>query len=279
LVREQSLQKESTLKMKSKGVEIVVGDVSQPEKLDLSHVDILVSTIHFTQLLEQIPLVKHAKSFGIKRFVPCDFGTAADPEGEMVLREVKEKVRQAVREAQIPYTFIDVGWWFQLALPKENMFENRYGNGDVTTALTDLRDIGKFVAKILLDDRTIGNYVFIWGEELSQNEIEKIANKYSKKEVKWTKQISTEEVKKRINELRNDRIAKKGGIANSNLSDSDVELLVLEYEYNKYIYGHNTVKHAKEFYGALDARELYPDVKPNSFDNFVKEHFAQVEKE
>jgi len=147
----------------------------------------------------------------------------------------------------------------------------------VTTAVTDLRDIGKFVAKILLDDRTIGNYVFIWGEELSQNEIEKIANKYSKKEVKWTKQISTEEVKKRINELRNDRIAKKGGIANSNLSE--VELLRLEYGYNKYITGHNTVKHAKEFYGALDARELYPDVKPNSFDNFVKEHFAQVEKE
>jgi len=254
------------------GVEIVVGDIMSPEKLNFSNVDIIVSTLHFSQILNQIPLLKLAKSAGVRRFVPCDWGTASDPEGEMVLREVKESVRQSVRESQIPYTFIDVGYWFQVAVPEVFTIDYCFGDGNVKTALTDLPDIGKFVARILLDDRTIGKYVFIWAEELSQNEIHKIVNKYSDKVVNWRDHISPEALKQRIKELRANRIAKKGnGI--SDLDQSDVELIILEYGLNKNVNGHNTPKYAKEHYGALDARELYPDIKPRSFDDFAKEFY------
>lgn len=57
----------------------------------------------------------------------------------------------------------------------------------MTTALTDLRDIGSYVAKIIIDDRTVNQYVFCYGELLSQEEVfakmeklsgEKIERKY-----------------------------------------------------------------------------------------------------
>jgi len=277
LVRPESLAKPATFEIKAKGVDIVVGDISQPDKLDLSHVDIIVSAIYFSLLLDQIPLIKHAKSSGVKRFIPCDWGTASDPSGDMALREVKETVRQAVKNSGIPYTFIDVGWWYQVALPG-GVIKHRYGNGDVKTAFTDSNDIGKFVAKILSDDRTIGKYVFIWGEELSQNEIISVANKYSKTEVAWEQQVSHDEVKQQIKQLRDNLTEKNGRISTFNLGNSDFELLVLEYAFNCYIAGHNTVHRAKEIYGALDARELYPNIKPNSFDTFTKDHFAKERK-
>ena len=55
------------------------------------------------------------------------------------------------------------------------------------TALTDLRDIGPYVARIIMDDRTVNRYVFCYGELLSQEELfakmeelsgEKIVGKY-----------------------------------------------------------------------------------------------------
>jgi hypothetical protein len=39
------------------------------------------------------------------------------------------------------------------------------------TALTDLRDIGPYVAKIIMDVRTVNKYVFCYGELLSQEEL------------------------------------------------------------------------------------------------------------
>jgi len=273
LVRPESVTKPDTLKLKEKGVEIVVGDILQADKLDLSGVNILISAIHFTRLLDQLPLIKAAKAAGVNRFIPCDWGTACPPISGMVLREQKEVVRQATKDAQIPYTFIDVGWWYQVTLPSD-LQQSRFGNGDVRTALTDLHDIGKFVARILHDDRTIGKYIFCWAEELSQDEILKIANTYSKKEEKWQNHISAEEIKSRIKELREIRQSK----AQRPKLDEDLELVLLEYGHNKYISGDNTVKRAKEL-GALDAQELYPGIKLNSFTNFVKEKYSKPDPE
>lgn len=38
------------------------------------------------------------------------------------------------------------------------------------TAITDLRDIGRYVAKIIADERTLNKFVFCYGELLSQEE-------------------------------------------------------------------------------------------------------------
>lgn len=62
-----------------------------------------------------------------------------------------------------------------------------WGDGNLKTALTDLRDVGSYVARIVTDSRTINKYVFCYGDLLSQEDIfakveqlsgEKIEKKY-----------------------------------------------------------------------------------------------------
>ncbi len=46
-----------------------------------------------------------------------------------------------------------------------------WGDGDKKTALIDLRDLGRYVAKIVTDERTLNKYVFCYGQLLSQEEV------------------------------------------------------------------------------------------------------------
>jgi len=48
---------------------------------------------------------------------------------------------------------------------------NMIGNGDVKTGITDLRDVGRYVALIINDERTLNRFVFSFSEVLSQKEV------------------------------------------------------------------------------------------------------------
>lgn len=79
----------------------------------------------------------------------------------------------------LPYTVIDVGWWYQISLPAlpsgkvPAIFavHEILGDGEVPSAMTDNRDIGKFVARIISDPRTLNKMVFAHGEVWTQNQI------------------------------------------------------------------------------------------------------------
>jgi hypothetical protein len=45
------------------------------------------------------------------------------------------------------------------------------GNGDVKTGITDLRDVGRYVALIVNDERTLNRFVFSFSEVLSQKKV------------------------------------------------------------------------------------------------------------
>lgn len=60
------------------------------------------------------------------------------------------------------------------ALIPQNTF---YGEDDPVNLLTDKRDIGKFVAKIVNDERTINQKVFTHSDALSQKAIYAIVEK------------------------------------------------------------------------------------------------------
>lgn len=45
------------------------------------------------------------------------------------------------------------------------------GDGNTPTAITDLRDIGRYVARIVLDDRTLNKMVLAYNVVLTQNQI------------------------------------------------------------------------------------------------------------
>lgn len=81
----------------------------------------------------------------------------------------------------LPYTVIDVGWLYQLSLPQlpsgrirtkvEYSLNEMMGDGGTLFALVDIRDIGKYVARIIADPRTMNKKVFAYGEMWTQNHI------------------------------------------------------------------------------------------------------------
>ena len=48
-----------------------------------------------------------------------------------------------------------------------------HGDGEALNILTDFRDVGHFVARIVYDERTLNKSVFCWGEVLSENQVYK----------------------------------------------------------------------------------------------------------
>jgi hypothetical protein len=70
--------------------------------------DVVIAAISIPATMRQISLANAVKVTGVKRFVPCFFAPVATPEG---LVDLRGKV------GNLPYTIIDVGWWFQFSLP------------------------------------------------------------------------------------------------------------------------------------------------------------------
>lgn len=89
----------------------------------------------------------------------------------------------------MPFTIIDVGYWYQISFPAVPSGRVDYaavrsdtpihGGGNVPNILTDLRDIGRFVARIISDDRTLNKYVYTCGEVLTENEVFEIVENLS----------------------------------------------------------------------------------------------------
>ena len=100
-------------------------------------------------------------------------------------------MRAYVQHLGLDYTFIDVGWWMQLYLPLPlrsssgvtpgalKMSRHVYGGGDSRTLLTDLNHIGAYVARILLDPRTLGQAVQVWEDERTQQEAREVGERVS----------------------------------------------------------------------------------------------------
>ena len=94
-----------------------------------------------------------------------------------------------VKKLFLPYTILDVGWWYQLNLLRLPSGKIDYaiatpdsgipGDGNVPSALIDLRDIGAYVAKIIADDRTLNKMVLAFDQEWSLNQVYDLLEKLS----------------------------------------------------------------------------------------------------
>lgn len=185
MIRPASAEKPDVKKLGERGVKIRIGDIggSIDELVKvLQGFDTVISAIDAGSQLAQISLATAAKQAGIKRFVPCAFITVCPPTGVMTLRDHKEEVYNHIKKLKLPYTIIDVGYWHQISFPtlpsgkvdyaavrKPNVVI--HGDGEAPNLLTDLRDIGPFVAKIVADERTLNKYVVTYSDELSENQI------------------------------------------------------------------------------------------------------------
>ncbi|GKT62287.1 isoflavone reductase family protein [Colletotrichum tofieldiae] len=158
LTRPSSLKKPAVLGLAKRGVKIAAADLDGPqadlEKM-LAGVDVVISTIYGGSVLAEISLINASQAAGVKRYIPCFFATVAPPKGVLLLRELKEDVLNHIKKIKLPYTVIDVGWWYQVNLPRLPSGRIDYavmetsdgiaGDGNVPIALTDSRTLNRMV--------------------------------------------------------------------------------------------------------------------------------------
>ncbi|KAL1745574.1 hypothetical protein HDZ31DRAFT_36071 [Schizophyllum fasciatum] len=253
----------ATVELQARGVEILLcKDLAAATHEELvrlvSGADVLISAISTFLLDAQRPLFAAAKEAGVRRVVPCDFATHAPP-GVMVQHDRKLSIRRYVADLGLAHTFIEVGLWYQALLPyppsyrghpAADMSHRMYGEGDLPTAVTDLDAIGAFTARIIADPRTLNRTVFVWEDQLTQQDLFRLAA---------------------------ERCGDAAGLRQATVSAEELEAqrqaciaagdaalpmrMMLEYALSVGVRGDNTREHAVRD-GALDARALYPDMYP-----------------
>jgi hypothetical protein len=196
----------------------------------------------------------------------------------MQIRDDKEAAYNHIFQFKLGYTIIDVGFWHQISYPRipsgklDYSFlsiappsATVYGDGNAKNLLTDIRDIGNFVARIVKDPRTLNKRIFTWSDELSQNDTFSIVERLTGETVERV-YVSEEEIMKAVTEARQ-------AYAEAELTtqiEGVRQLYASEYWFSKYVREDNTRENAL-YLGYLDARELYPDFKPIAFEDAMKE--------
>jgi uncharacterized protein YbjT (DUF2867 family) len=183
------LQKPATEALKPRGIEVVVGDLANQSVEEIADIlagyDTIISAVAATAQLDQLKLVDAAAKAGIKRFIPCGFTSVSPPGGVMsIIRNEKEKVYQRIWYHHLPYTIIDTGTWFQIAffsLPSGKVdyafigeSNTIFGDGNAPNLMIDKRDIGRLIARIIKDSRTLNKRIILHADVLTQNEIREI---------------------------------------------------------------------------------------------------------
>lgn len=267
------MDKPANKDLASRGVELRALDLSGPHDAlvaALKDIPILISTIHPMEQLSQIPLATAAKEAGVSRFFPCAVGPIIPVGGIHHFRDQKEQIFNHVKKLGLSYTIVDVGWWYQLAFPRLpsgrldhltfQMDMHLAGDGNVPSALTDVRDIGRYFARIVRDDRTRDKYVLAYNETWTQNQIWDALSRIAGEEVPKTYD-SAETLEAQI------------AAARAAFDEDPAALFKLinrQYLYTWGIRGDNTPEYAK-YLGYLTSKELYPDMGHIGFEEFLRE--------
>ncbi|KAI9058256.1 NAD-P-binding protein, partial [Trametes sanguinea] len=280
LVRPISLSKPATNALRASGVDIRAGDLGTDAEIPteaLADVDVIISAVSPWAIEAQRDIFRAAKAAGVKRVVPCDFATPGR-KGVRVLHDQKLAVRDFIKELGVPYTFIDVGWWMQVALPlperstslMKTLSHTVFGQGDNKMLLTNLDHIGTYVARIVADSRTLNQAVIVWEDERTQLEVHEIGERASGEGDALKAEriyVTADELKQRLVAAKAEHEKDPGNVT------AHVNLVWCEYVYSMHVLQENTLENAKRL-GYLDVRELYPEVPKQTLEDFAKEFYS-----
>ncbi|CAG9993006.1 unnamed protein product [Clonostachys byssicola] len=280
LARKSSVDKPEYLALKDLGVTVStvdLGTVSDELVALLTGADVVISCLtsgHAEHVKTQNILASACKKASVGRFVPSFFGPICPPRGIMLLRNLKEDLLDHIKSIYLPYTVIDVGWWYQLSLPPlpSGKLANALtmpvqtisGNGNTETALIDKRDIGKYVARVIVDPRTLNKSVFVYNEIWTQNRIFDLMEKLSSEEI--PRNHVNEQVLQSKIKTANEAVAAGDNTQIRNLVMSQYELVLG-------IRGDNSPECAK-YLGYLIGKDLYPDLQGESLEQFINDTLA-----
>lgn len=96
-----------------------------------------------------------------------------------------------VKKLHLPYTIVDIGFWYQLMLPRLPSGRIDYAlpitlggiaaDGNTPCAFTDLQDTGRWIARIISDPRTLNKMVFAYNAVLTMNQVYDVLDEASGK--------------------------------------------------------------------------------------------------
>ncbi|KAF5664701.1 isoflavone reductase [Fusarium heterosporum] len=270
LIRPSSIEKPAVESLRERGVKIVPIDLQGPSQelvAALKGKDVVISAIYYQALDDEIPLSNAAKEAGVKRYVPCFFATIA-PRGLMAARDKKEDILDHIQRLYLPYTIIDVGWWYQLTPPRVPSGKLDHGltypnnqiiaGGNTPSALVDVHDVGKYVAAIINDPRTINKKVLAHSDTKTQNEIHDLVEKITGEKAERT-ELSEDQISEQLLQF-------KGA------HEISQTRAILEYWMSWGVRGDNTAENAV-YLGYLLASDLYPSVRGGSLESFIQNVF------
>lgn len=193
------------VKFKMDGAQLVRGSFDDHGSLvsALKQVDVVVSCVASDSILEQLKLIEAIKEAGtIKRYLPSEFGMDVDrmehaiQPGNLMFID-KRKVRRAIEEAKIPYTYISPNCFAGIFLaglaqlatfmpPRDHV--NIYGDGDKKCIWVEEEDAAMCTMMAIDDPRTLNKVMYVRPPTniLSQMEVVKIWEKLIGKELKKT---------------------------------------------------------------------------------------------
>ncbi|KAF4625514.1 hypothetical protein G7Y89_g12653 [Cudoniella acicularis] len=257
-IRTVSAGKPAVQQLRDRGLKVVTGNFFGPiEEITalLQGINTVISTIFPLDVAEQIPLIDASVQAGVKRFLPCNWGTPSPRGGIMDIRDLKEEVHDHIFRQHLGFTIIDVGYWHEATFPRvpSGKFDYAaflpinevYAGGTVPNMLMDKRDVGRITAKL---SRT--SVLLIKGCE----KLELVP-------------VSVDEIRAAV------KIAKEAAESDLINVGNKHKLVISQYCESKYVQAHNTPEYA-EYLGYINGLELYPDFEYIKFADFVDELIA-----
>jgi len=185
LVRPATSANEARMRpLKALGATVHVGDLDDYDSLvrAVGKADRVISSVHVGSASE-MTLVRAVKDVGVSRFVPSagfglDFAAAAP--GSLAPLDIKRKVFDAVREADLPYTVIYTNGFFSTwvatlgdltrfgsaSLPPDEV--TLYGDGNVPATFVSEKDIAAVTMRALQDPDAVRREIRIAQNRITQ---------------------------------------------------------------------------------------------------------------
>ncbi|KAL5707430.1 hypothetical protein ACHQM5_018332 [Ranunculus cassubicifolius] len=254
--------------LKDSGVTLLFGDLYDHESLvkAMKQVDIVISTVGNHQLPDQVKIIAAIKEAGnVKRFFPSEFGNDVDRthavEPMRSAFDVKSKIRQALKDEEIPHTIVSANWFFGIFL--DNLCQTGsttpptdkvviLGDGNVKAIFNKENDIGAFTMKTVDDPRTLNKILYIRTQHNTYT-FNELVSLWESKIGKTLEKIylSEEEVLKQIQENNGNRVS-----------------IELSIKHSVFIMGDQTNFEIEPSFG-MEATQLYPEVKYTTVDEYL----------
>lgn len=193
--------KPENVEYRKRGVKVVGLDVDsqRQESVELLRgADVVIAPANFFEPDRAKALIDVCKEAGVKRFVPNNFAPVMPAYGVMGMREQKEAIVNHIKLQRLPYTVIDVAWWYQnlpyrvpsgrtdyIVVPP--MDDARlWGDGSNPIAFADIHSIGPHAARILADPQTINKHVHVYDQVLTSHQVVEALEELSGEKVERT---------------------------------------------------------------------------------------------